>query len=572
MRTAPARRLLLLAGLPFLFATLPDAGIAASSESASLDPRLLATVDEDSVTVGDLLVLLAGQKPPASTAEAALVSTDGVLRRLIQNRLMEHEAFRMGLDTAPEVKSQVDDMIRHRAMLAMLDSLQTTVPKPEREATVENRPVTSTMLHVAHIVVETEAEARSLRDRIQSGASFAELADANSLDKEWAQPGGDLGWAREDKFIPEFAAALRGLARGDVSAPVKTEQGWHLLKVLETHTEVVGDAAAMAEAARRDEMSRRVMETVNAFVESLARKYDVVPNDSLLATLDYGSEDSAVLRAMQESGEVLVTLPWRTITVGDLTRQIRFEHFHGLAGKPDAPQLRDRAFRDWVTEMLLRHEAIQLGFHHRPEIVTAADRDRRERMREVLGREILNVPFEPSEREVESYYRKHEAEFTSVPRVRVEGVLLRDEASATRFRQRVEAGSQMGWLADRTKEVVDARPARLADWMEPSEIGLDADKAQNGAVVGPLAMDGAWAVARVLEMRPGQIVPLERCRGRVLSKMKTERLEFAMQDALARLEDQASVRIVDDADRLVREQIDRWVRMGSSAGATEAMP
>lgn len=570
MRTAPAV-LALLAGVA-LAPLAPAPAHAAPSAGSTLDDTVLARVDDEAVTVGDLLVLLSEEKRPEPGADVGLVTPEGVMRRLIENRLLEQEGFRMGLDTAPEVKGQVDDLIRHRAMIALLDSLQATVPEPEAKTTVPSAPLTSTMLRVSHILVETEAEADALRDSLEAGAPFGALAERHSLDKDWSTADGDLGWAREDRFIPEFAQRLKGLSEGDVSAPVKTPKGWHLLKITETHTETIAGADAMAEAARRAEMTQRVMERIEGFVASLKEKYHVTENDSLLATLDYATESRQLLLAMQESDEVLAVLPWRKVTVGDLTRQIRFEHFHGLQGKPDAADIRNRTFHDWIKEMLLRHEAIQLGFHERPLIRLQADRLRRQRMREVLGREILDVKFDPSEKEVERYYREHADAFQSTPFVRVEGVLLQDQASATRFRQRLEAGAQLGWLAERTREVTDANPARFADWQDPADLGADAASMEAGDIAGPLAMDGGWAVVRVLEARPGRTVPLERCRPNVLARMNGELLHETMKNAIGRLEEQSSVKMEKNALQLAQEQIDRWARSDTSPGATEAQP
>ncbi|MBZ0267165.1 peptidyl-prolyl cis-trans isomerase [bacterium] len=569
MRTAPAFLAMLLGALAALVPATPAHSISAG---ATIDDTVLARVDDETVTVGDLLILLSEQRRPEPGAEVAGITADGVLSRLVQNRLMEQEGFRMGLDTAPEVKSQVDDLIRHRAMIALLDSLQATVPEPEPETTVPAAPLTSTMLRVSHILVTEKAEALALRDSLDAGTPFAALAERRSLDTEWSTANGDLGWSREDKFIPEFAAGLEGLSEGDVSDPVRTAKGWHLLKITETHVETLANAESMAEATRRREMTQRVMETIEGFVDSLKVKYHVTENDSLLATLDYASESREVLLALQDSREVLAVLPWREVTVADLTRQLRFEHFHGLQGKPNAAELRDTAFHDWIKEMLLRHEAVALGFQKKPLVQWQADRLRRERMREIVGREILDVKFQPEDKDVERYYRDHKDAFTSAPRVRAEGVFLRDEASATRFRQRLEAGAQLGWLADRTKEVTERSPALFADWMEPSDLGAK-DVPERGAITGPFQAGGSWAVARVVEVQAGQVVPLERCRPRVLGRMKSELLEETMRKALGRLEDQAKIRMEDNAVELAQQHINRWARAEvTGTGATGTQP
>ncbi len=100
-------------------------------------------------------------------------------------------------------------------------------------------PVTQT--HARHILVRTneavsEADARQrlgvLRERIVAGADFAELARLNSQDGS-AALGGDLNWIHPGDTVPEFERAMDALAPGELSEPVKTPFGWHLIQVLE---------------------------------------------------------------------------------------------------------------------------------------------------------------------------------------------------------------------------------------------------------------------------------------------------------------------------------------------------
>lgn len=95
--------------------------------------------------------------------------------------------------------------------------------------------------HARHILVRvneltSEAEAKAkidrLKDRLDGGANFADLAKLNSEDAS-APKGGDLGWLNPGDTVPEFEDAMKKLAPNQVSAPVRTTFGWHLIEVLE---------------------------------------------------------------------------------------------------------------------------------------------------------------------------------------------------------------------------------------------------------------------------------------------------------------------------------------------------
>jgi len=81
-----------------------------------------------------------------------------------------------------------------------------------------------------HILVKTEDEAKAIIAELKNGADFAELAKQKSTDPGAAE-GGDLGYFPKDEMVPEFADAAFKLEKGQISEPVHTRFGWHVIKV-----------------------------------------------------------------------------------------------------------------------------------------------------------------------------------------------------------------------------------------------------------------------------------------------------------------------------------------------------
>ncbi len=85
-----------------------------------------------------------------------------------------------------------------------------------------------------HILVETEEEAKALIAQLRGGADFEALAREKSKDPGGARNGGDLGFFTKGQMVPEFATAAFAMQAGQLSeAPVKTQFGWHIIKVEE---------------------------------------------------------------------------------------------------------------------------------------------------------------------------------------------------------------------------------------------------------------------------------------------------------------------------------------------------
>src|SRR5947208_11692746 len=86
-----------------------------------------------------------------------------------------------------------------------------------------------------HILVADENEAKSLLEQLKSGADFAALAKEKSKDPGAAE-GGDLGYFTKDQMVPEFADVAFKMYPGQLSNPVKTQFGWHVIKVEDRRT------------------------------------------------------------------------------------------------------------------------------------------------------------------------------------------------------------------------------------------------------------------------------------------------------------------------------------------------
>ena len=87
-------------------------------------------------------------------------------------------------------------------------------------------------VHCAHILVKTEQEAKAILDQLNKGASFSKIASEKSLCPS-GKKGGDLGVFGRGRMVREFEQAAFSLQKGQLSQPVRTEFGWHIIKRLE---------------------------------------------------------------------------------------------------------------------------------------------------------------------------------------------------------------------------------------------------------------------------------------------------------------------------------------------------
>ena len=90
-----------------------------------------------------------------------------------------------------------------------------------------------------HILVEEEAQAKAALERLKKGEDFAKLAAELSKDPGSGKEGGDLGFFTKDRMVAPFAEAAFKLGKGEISEPVKSQFGWHVIKVEDKRTKAL---------------------------------------------------------------------------------------------------------------------------------------------------------------------------------------------------------------------------------------------------------------------------------------------------------------------------------------------
>ncbi len=113
---------------------------------------------------------------------------------------------------------------------------------------IEGRVFEAEMVNANHILVETEDEAKDIIDQLNNGADWAELAAANSLDTSNKDNSGALGWFARGEMVQEFEDAAFALEPGEISEPIHTNYGYHIIQSLgKENRELTGDALTSAQ-------------------------------------------------------------------------------------------------------------------------------------------------------------------------------------------------------------------------------------------------------------------------------------------------------------------------------------
>lgn len=196
--------------------------------------RVLATVNGTDITLGHVLALRAGLPAQYSQIpEAALFN--GVLEQLIQQTLLMQARGDAPLSRRAELLLENE----RRAIVAgemIQDIFENALSDETVQAAYEAEYTTDaqeTEYKASHILVETREQAEALTEELAQGANFAALAQEHSVGPSGAS-GGSLGWFGDGVMVAPFFEAVAALAPGQVSEPLETQFGWHVILLEET--------------------------------------------------------------------------------------------------------------------------------------------------------------------------------------------------------------------------------------------------------------------------------------------------------------------------------------------------
>jgi peptidyl-prolyl cis-trans isomerase C len=178
--------------------------------------------------------LLRNEKVQSLTAE----QQNQVLDNLITMQVMAAQGVKDGLENDPDARANL--ALLHMRVMADAESqkfVKTTQPS-DAELHAEYDTAVSQMdkneYHARHILVATKDQAEQVIKKLKSGAKFEDIAKAQSTDTGSKNNGGDLGWFTTSRMVKPFADAVKNMKKGEISAPVQTQYGWHVIQLEDT--------------------------------------------------------------------------------------------------------------------------------------------------------------------------------------------------------------------------------------------------------------------------------------------------------------------------------------------------
>lgn len=287
---------------PTLTAVLLALALAGSSVRAASDsPDVIASVGDSEITAADLQPYLANLSPAQREALAKDPNAfNQFLRTLIVQRLLLKEATAAKWQDQPEIVkalAQVRDNAIAQGYLASNAKVPADYPtEADIQAAYDankNILIVPRQLRLAQIFIVASKDSDKAPAKLatvekalkSSSADFAKIATANSDEATSAAKGGEIGWTGEEQLQPDIRKVASTLKKGQVSAPIKLADGWHILKVLEIKEPYTAPLSELHNQIAQKLREEKAKQLAQEYVAKLIQDNPIAVNEIAVSAL-----------------------------------------------------------------------------------------------------------------------------------------------------------------------------------------------------------------------------------------------------------------------------------------------
>ena len=262
------KKLLMPAYLSFIITFLPSNVISQDANT------ILAIVGETKITLGHVIALQSRLTTQYKNLDDSTLF-NGILDQLIQQAVVAENVKKQNFS---EIKYEYENQIR--TYLANLYIEKITLRKLSETRIKEfyesqyKISAADKEFNASHILLETEPEASEVQIMLKANKDFSELAKTRSTGPS-GPSGGNLGWFSKGMMVPPFEKAVLGLKVGEISDPIQTQFGWHIIKLIDVREKAI---PSLEEVRPEIEQSLR-QEDVKTEIQNLTSKTEVIRSE-----------------------------------------------------------------------------------------------------------------------------------------------------------------------------------------------------------------------------------------------------------------------------------------------------
>jgi parvulin-like peptidyl-prolyl isomerase len=531
--------------------------IIALAACQKLSDNTVAKVGRFEITADDYKNQLSrrfGQKESYAEVDSA-VKRD-ILNRMIEEKLYLNEAYDRGLNNAPEIKDelkrQIDASIGNKFYERnVVDKL---ISEKELRDTYEKNKI---QVRASHVLIaykgarrgrakRSKKEAKRLADQVyrmaKAGKSIETLAEKYSDDPSAKQNKGDLGYFSWGRMAPAFQEKAFSQEKGEISEPVLTSFGYHIIKTVDKRENPDFNADNFEQEKNRlkHRLYRKVQGQARVLWDSLSnslkKQSNFVLNEENIKKVSSLIKEKAKTKKIKtddfsDTEKSIILASWDG---GKCTLGCLFEYYGQRLSQYTASLTTPDKLKEKVDNFSLNKIVIDLakkeGYENDPEVQKEIENAKRSIERKMIRKvqyEMLKDEGEITEDEMKAYYEKHKDSFKKKAEIETWEIYVTNEDLAKKIAEQAKNGADFEKLVEKYSEDKYTKKKKgylgFIKSFSRGAVSKEAIKAGSNAVAGPIKYKKGWAIIKTGLEKPEVLKSFEESKKTVRSKLKREK-------------------------------------------------
>jgi peptidyl-prolyl cis-trans isomerase C len=535
---------------------------AACSGFMTAGEKPVAWVDGVPVTEGDLKEALKITHRTEAVRPGEHLDLMDYVNKLIDERLIVQEAYRMGLDKDPWVQNKMHEYkLRESVVRLYKEEVQGRVRVSDDEMRrFYNEQMEET--HIRQITVGTEEEALNIRDQIEAGSDMAALAREHSIDM-FKDKGGDRGFLRRWQLPESARDAAFSLKDGQITPVIKNSSGYQIIKIEEKKP---APEKSLEEIRQVVEKHLRKKKEEGLSLEVLKRYHkqaDIVISEDLLAELPF-SIDAAKDEKWAKDERPIVKIGEEILTVGQFCQQLKDIPESKLV--TDNPLALKRRFVDnWIDRKLVDIAALNRHYEQGEDFGRLLKYYEEYLLKKLFAQKVIYPQIKVSDELLKDYYDKHRDKYLKPGQYRIRQLTVTDEAQARTILEQLRGGADFAWLAKNKSEDSLAQKGGDRGWISEDKLSFFS-KAVSALKVGEnsdvLSEGDAYYIVKLEAKSDVDYEDFEQIKDVVRKDYIKENYEHLWTDYAKELRQDAEVKINDP---FIQELTERFLPTAKSS-------
>ncbi|HEC99953.1 MAG TPA: hypothetical protein ENN18_06200 [Proteobacteria bacterium] len=536
--------------------------LAACSGFMISGEKPVAWVDGVPVTEGDLKeALKITHRTEAVRPDEHLDLMDYV-NKLIDERLIVQEAYRMGLDKDPWVQNKMHEYkLRESVVRLYKEEVQDRVWVSDDEMRrFYNEQMEET--HIRQLTVGNEENALNIRDQIAAGSDMAALAREHSIDM-FKDKGGDRGFLRRWQLPEAVRDIAFSLKAGQITPVIKTPSGYQIIKIEEKKPAPEKSLEEIRQVAEKHFRKKKEEAQGQEVLKRYHKQADIVISEDLLAELPV-SVDAARDERWTKDERPIVKIGEEILTVRDFYQQLK--DIPGSKLVADNPPALKRKFVDnWIDRKLVDIVALNRHYEQDADFGRMLKYYEEYLLKKIFAQKVIYSQIKVSDELLRDYYGKHRDKYLKPVQYRIRQITVSDEAQARAILEQLRGGADFAWLAKNKSEDGLAEKGGDRGWISEDKLSF-LSKAVSALKVGEnsdvLSEGGAYYIVKLEARSDVDYEDLEQIKDVVQRDYVKENYEKLWTDYAKELRQDAEVRINDP---FIRELTERFLPTAKSS-------